>query len=60
MAEWKVPPEKVPLLRTRPRIRIGTSSGSCCTVKKAPRSCGTESNPHACTILAPVATARSW
>ena len=33
IAEWKVPPENVPRERTTPRSVIGTSSGSCCTVK---------------------------
>ena len=33
IAEWKVPPEKVPRERTTPRSVIGTSSGSCWTAK---------------------------
>ena len=57
-AEAKVPPESVALLRTMPRIRSGTPGGSCWTVNIAPRSCGMESKPQACTIRAPVSTAR--
>ncbi len=60
IAEWKVPPEKAALLRSMPRIRTGTPSGSCCTVNSAPRSCGIESKPQACTSRAPVSTARAW
>jgi hypothetical protein len=32
-AEWKVPPENMPLARTTPRKVIGWSAGSCFTVK---------------------------
>ncbi len=52
-AEWKVPPEAIAPARTTPRSLIGSVEPSCCTVNQAPRSCGIESKPHACTIRAP-------
>ncbi len=60
MAEWKVPPENIPLARTTPRTVTGPEAASCWTVKRAPRSCGIESKPHACTIRAPVRSAVAW
>ncbi len=58
-AEAKVPPENMACARTYPSTVSGTPSGSCRTVKYAPRSCGTESNPQECTIRAPVSRARA-
>ena len=60
IAEWKVPPENMPLARTTPRTVTGPDALSCCTVKRAPRSCGIESKPQACTIRAPVRSAVAW
>ncbi|CAM5728202.1 hypothetical protein SVIOM74S_09932 [Streptomyces violarus] len=58
-AEAKVPPENAASAVTKPSTVRGTSSGSCCTVKYTPRSCGIESNPAACTSRAPVSRARA-
>ena len=53
-AERIVPPETAPRAITYADSAIGTSSGSCDTVHRAPSSWGIESKPHECTIRAPV------
>ncbi len=58
-AEARVPPEKNALDRMKPSTVSGTPSGSCRTVKYAPRSAGIESKPQACTSRAPVSRARA-
>ncbi|WP_235737279.1 hypothetical protein [Nocardioides alcanivorans] len=59
-AEWKVPPEKVALLRTTPRIVTGTDESTCCMAWKTPMSWGIESKPHECTSRVPLAAAVAW
>lgn len=59
-----VPPLAPPFIAfTRSATEVhGTpnSARACCWVNHTPRSDGIESNPQACTIRAPLASASAW